>query len=249
MNFTNTIRNWLIKLTGYYIFKKKYLPIGTDLLEDINTKINIEIKTIFDVGANIGQSTLLYSKVFPKANIMSFEPISYTFKDLERNTEKLKNVTLFQFAFGEKMGMAEVKLFDESKSALNSLKHGSMNSENAAKIEVVEVNTIDEFLKKNPEIKNIDLLKIDTEGFEIQVLTGAISALKSGRIKLVFLEVGFSKFNLRSTYISEFHDFFDSNNFSFFGLYDMSIQRIGDKYHYANVLFIHDSITTNHLVQ
>lgn len=249
MNFTNSLRKGLIKLTGYWIYRKKYLPVGTDLMEDLKTKINLDIRTIFDVGANIGNTTYEYNDAFPKAHIFSFEPISTTFLLLETKLKGLINVCCHKIAFGENKGFVEVKLFDENEHYLNSLELNSMNSKKSAKIELVEVDTIDHFLNNHAEISTIDLLKIDTEGFEIQVLKGASSAIQNGRIKLIYLEVGFSKSNHRSTYISDIHDFFDANNFSFFGLYDMSIQRISDKYQYANVLFIHDSVKTNYLLE
>ena len=221
------------------------MPIGTDLFEDIKSKINIDIKNIFDVGANIGQTALQFSEAFPNSHILSFEPISSTFDILKNNTRKKINIDCYHFAFGDKINEIDVKLFDESQSYLNSLKVKAMNQYDFAKTEKVKVDTIDEFLKINKQINKIELLKIDTEGYEIQVLKGASYSIKTGKIKLIYLEAGFSKSNNRSTYYPEIHDYLDSNGYSFFGLYEISQKEIANKFQYGNALFVHDSITSN----
>lgn len=243
MNLTNALRKKIIKLTGYWVYKKKHLPVGTDLFEDLTSKININIKTVFDIGANIGQTAFQYHAAFPNSHILSFEPIRATFEILKNNTKSSKNIDCYNIAFGETVGIVEVKLFDESQSYLNSLKLSAMNPNDSAKTEKIQVDTIDEFLKNNKQIDSIDLLKIDTEGFEIQVLKGANEAIQNGKIKLIYLEAGFSKSNHRSSYYPEIHDFLDSNGFSFFGLYEIAQNEIADKYHFGNALFIHDSLT------
>lgn len=246
MSLTNSLRKSIIKLTGYWIYKRKHLPVGIDLFEDINRKTDLTMKTIFDVGANIGLTAKQFQEVFPNSIVLAFEPVANTFQILKNNVKSNEKIICHNFAFGEKNEVIEIKLFDHSQSYLNSLKVNAMNPKDSAQTEKIQVKTIDTFLNDNPEINSIDLLKIDTEGFETQVLQGALMAINSGKIKLIYLEVGFSKTNHRSTYYPSIHDFLDSNGFSFFGMYEITHKEINIKYNYGNALFIHDSVT-NHV--
>ena len=58
--------------------------------------------------------------------------------------------------------------------------------------ESVDIKTIDWFLKQN-EINEIDLLKIDTQGYDLQVLQGASESFRRGLIKNVYVELNFLK--------------------------------------------------------
>ncbi|MEQ9000471.1 MAG: FkbM family methyltransferase [Coleofasciculus sp. B1-GNL1-01] len=157
-----------------YKTQTRYLPVGLDLVADIN-KIypNLgQIKTIFDVGANIGQTARHFYKSFPNANILSFEPIKETFDELHYNTEKLNRVSCFNHALGNINESRKIYL--KEKSNLNSLVEDIMPiSEN---YDIVNVKTIDEFCENN-DIENIDILKTDTEGWDLNVIQGAIAAL------------------------------------------------------------------------
>jgi len=240
MGLRTLIKNRISSLTGFWIYKKSELPTGTSLLEDINFKINLPLHTIMDVGANIGQTALNFSKDFPQAKILSFEPFNSTYQELKKNTAHLNNVTCFNLAFSNKSESIEVKLFDKEQSVLNSLITDSMNNAVNAKTETILTDTIDEFLSKNAEINSIDLLKIDTEGFEIPILEGAKKSLLNKKIKLIYVEVGFSRTNNRNSYFLDIQNYLEQNNFTFFGFYEICNIDIKYKIHFGNALYIHN---------
>lgn len=236
MTIKTKIREFLIKLSGYWIYKKKHLPVGCDLFNDLKYKIGLPLKTVFDVGANVGQTALNFDKEFQDTEIFSFEPVKTTFLKLTANTKNNCRINCNNIAFGDKVESVEINIFEERSSALNSLKKEAMNQNDGIK-ETIEVMTGDIFCQEN-SISEIDLLKIDTEGYEIKVLEGFSKMISDSRIKAIYCEVGFSPINKRNTYINELFDFASQNDFQFYGLYEVYNKRINEGNNFGNILFI-----------
>jgi hypothetical protein len=113
-----------------------------------------------------------------------------------------------------------------------------MNLESNSKKEKIAVETIDDFIKING-INEIDLLKIDTEGYEINVLNGAKNTLLNNQIKLIFLEVGLdNEFNKRHQNMIDIQMYLTSKNFVFVGYYNVAHSLMPTKYHFANALYV-----------
>jgi FkbM family methyltransferase len=241
---TTILREKLIQLTGYWMYKKKLLPIGADIIVDLKEKVGIDFKNFFDVGANIGQTALLFSRNFPNATIHSFEPIKGTFKKLIENTKKNSAIKCHKLALSDIEEEIEVKVFDDDKSVLNSLKTHLQDPSQNAKLEKIQTTTLDCFVSRN-EIGSIDLLKIDTEGFEIPVLNGAMESLKNHSIKSIYIEVGFSKKNVRNTYFIDAFDFLSELGYVFFGFYEIHHYDLENQNHFGNALFIHPAYIKN----
>jgi len=241
MSLKHLLKTKVENLTGYYIHKKSDLPVGVDLKHDIQHKLKkVEVRTIFDVGANLGQTAIKFSNEFPNAKIHSFEPISSTYNKLVQNTKDYSNVICNNFALGNEVGETEISIFDEKDSGLNSLVGSNMNNKQDSKKEIIKISTIDEYLKAN-NIQNIDLLKIDTEGFEINVMNGAINAFKNNNVKLIFLEVGLdNKINKRHQYFVDIQSYLSEQNFVFVGFYEVIHSLLPIKFHFANALYINE---------
>lgn len=236
MSITNKLRKKLIDISGYWFYKRKHLPIGADFVEDLR-KLNLSVETIFDVGANYGQTALYYAENFPNSKIYSFEPIEKPYKKLVKETKHLKNVFCFPNAFGDTNDTIEISLFDENQSQLNSLKHNNTNLNSNAVKEQITVKTLDSFLQEQ-DIQTIDLLKIDTEGYEIEVLKGALNSLKSGKIKLILCEAALSFANERNTQLVNIINFLKPYNFTLLGMYETNINYLNQGLAYSNILFV-----------
>lgn len=241
---TRTLREKLIDLTGYWMYKKKVLPIGADLMVDIKEKIGLEPKTIFDVGANIGQTAKLFSRYFPKAVIHSFEPVSSSFEKLSAFAKKNPGIKPYQLALSNVQEQIPMKLFEGEASVLNSFKNHLQNNSEGARVEMIRADTLDHFIAEH-NIDEIDLLKIDTEGYEIPVLNGSLTTLKNNKIKLIYLEVGFSTKNVRHSYFFEVFDLLTQYGFSLFGLYEIHHYDFENENHFGNALFIHKKYLKN----
>jgi FkbM family methyltransferase len=135
-------------------------------------------KVVFDVGANIGEYSGEILKINSLIIIHAFEPGSAVFGELK----KLKLVAN-NFAMGNKSG--KHLLYQEKERST----HNSFYSfnDNTLKPVEVEVQTIDEYCIKN-NIKHIDFLKIDVEGFEYPVLIGAEKMLADRAVDYIQFE-------------------------------------------------------------
>ena len=141
-------------------------------------------KRIFiDVGANIGNHSIFYSKYFKK--ILSFEPSKISFKVLSLNVENLKNIKIFNFGLSN---ISKEFYFDD-KATKNV---AGLKFKKKGKIPV-KAEVFDEKFKK---LKNIDLVKIDVEGHELNVIEGMKKTLKNNSPLLI---IEFDPFKYRNS--------------------------------------------------
>ena len=121
-------------------------------------------------------------QLLPALRIFAFEPVSETFEILRRETRRWPNVAVYPYAMGDAAGSAEIHLHD--LSVMNSLVGGPGAT---GATETVEIRTVDGMMRELG-LDFIHFLKIDTEGFESQVLAGAAEALAEGRIGILQAE-------------------------------------------------------------
>lgn len=142
---------------------------------------------IFDVGANNGQYLEMLVNILGdiKPVIHSFEPDAKAFQKLTEKFGHLEHVFLNNFALGDQ----------ENKSVLYVSKEGGVDSSliksnNHEFLEYeIQVKTLDAYCLEH-NISQIDFLKIDTEGYEMSVLKGAINSLEKKAIHSIQLEHG-----------------------------------------------------------
>ena len=183
---------------GYEIQKKGFSNNFEVLAKLINKTENINI---FDVGANEGRWIDSVNEFFKKPNIHAFEPSEKEFQILKEKYSEERNIVLNNFALGE---MEDEQYFNINyKGGLNSFYDVNQNTnwfrrqQNNKKVfnenftlkkQKVSINTIDNYLiSKNIEF--IDIVKIDTQGYEPKVLEGALNALKSKKIQTILAEI------------------------------------------------------------
>lgn len=152
---------------------------------------NVDDWTLFDVGANIGDYTLLLKEVFGKNSfVYSFEPAKNTFHELESNLINQTNVRLCNFGLGEER--TRLTLYSNAaSSSMASVYHRRLDHFNMAlnQTEDIEIRTVDDFCDEN-SINHIHLLKLDVEGHEIKVIRGASNMIISGKIDFIQFEFG-----------------------------------------------------------
>ena len=164
---------------------------------------------IFDVGANKGQSIDRFNSIFNHCEIHSFEPLpklisflkqKYNHKDIYiidcALSDKIENKKIYSNNIGNYGAMASFyKLKNNSKfkndyQTKNSKigKKNYQSKELTSEVFNIITNTLDNYVEKN-NIKIIDVLKIDTQGFESEVLIGSINSLNKKIIKNIELEL------------------------------------------------------------
>jgi FkbM family methyltransferase len=166
-------------------------PFGVRWYRDIQYFPNgVALDTVFDIGANTGQTAQQLVRHFPKARIYSFEPVPSTFQELVRNTSNYGNVEPVCCALGAARGSG--KMTTESLSVGNTLVvNEELGSSSGALVEV-PVDTVDAFCADR-NLQRVNLLKIDTEGYEMSVLRGAQNLLAEKRIDFILAECDFSR--------------------------------------------------------
>ena len=155
-----------------FFFHKKYedelfLPI-TNLIK------KNDIDYFLDIGSCWGIYSLRLSKSFKNLNILAFDPIKKNIDRFKKSIlkNKINNIKLFHIAIGSKKG--NIKLGSTDKYSPNY----KVNQIKSVIVENSKVDTLDNlFFKKN---KNL-IIKIDTEGYELEVLKGANNLLKNNK--------------------------------------------------------------------
>ena len=120
-------------------------------------------KVIFDIGGNIGVTSVYLASIFPDALIYVFEPLKDNFEILQKNAQNYSNIKAFNFGLGSQNGSFKVYLSDDSENFGGV----SFFPEPYAECEVRNINdVISEY-----GIGSIELIKIDTEGAEFDILS------------------------------------------------------------------------------
>ncbi len=170
-----------------------------------------EDMTVFDVGANVGELTFLFSRFAQSGKVYAFEASRAAYKKLEIicNAAERRNVVLNHLALSNKNGFIELYVYEDALSSFNSqakrpLKDHGLDIEPIG-IEKVSAMTIDAYCQRK-KIEKIDLLKIDVEGAEFQVMQGAFNMLKNKRIACLTFEFGQTTFDI-GTKPSEIENF------------------------------------------
>jgi FkbM family methyltransferase len=242
----------LLKRSGFHLFTNGSLPPGVDWLLDLK-KLGLHASVIFfDVGANVGQTIFEVRASFPQASIFAFEPFPVTFGTLRECTAHLKNVRIFPLALGASPGALQVNT--RQNSVLNSLVGAAQATESApydAGSVLVTMDSLQNFCAQH-EIDVIDVLKTDTEGYDLEVLRGAGELLGAGRVRYVYAEVTFCAQNRQNTPFSPLFDYLAEKNFRLLGLYETyTLHHFPEPNVFCNALFVHRShhVNTNHALQ
>ena len=145
--------------------------------------------TVLDVGAHHGFYTLLASrKVGPRGRVIAFEPSPRERKLLLRHLRlnRCKNVSVESFALGSQEAQANFFLVEGGETGCNSLRPPNVNE--ATKILSVPVRKLDDFFHQQG-IRQVDFIKMDVEGAELDVLRGAAQLLQRPPRPVVLCEV------------------------------------------------------------
>ncbi len=156
---------------------------------------------IFDIGAHYGETVKLFSNKFKIKEFHCFEPSPINFKVLTKNINSL-NIKKKLFLHNVGIGSNNKSTFlnqtqESSSSTINDFNLDSKYLKR--KMKILNIENIDQYFKKIPvklisldeyikkeNIKKIDLLKIDTEGFEYDVIKGMSSS--SNLVKFIYFE-------------------------------------------------------------
>ena len=173
--FSHDIVSHHINLDGFYEIEE--LDLIFSWLEDLNSTLKDRLfdGNALDIGANIGNHSIFFSKYFKK--VFSFEPHPKIFKLLEINSKlkqniEIKNIGLSDtskssrlFFSKENMGASSLEIFTQSSSDIT--------------VQLERVDDLD-------YLNNISFIKIDVEGHEYEVLKGSEQVITSNQPVIMF---------------------------------------------------------------
>lgn len=226
---------------GIKIYRKSYLPKGVDWIHDayrLSKENRWEINTIFDIGANIGEISIELANVFDSSKIYAFEPIHSTYDHLCNNTKTLKSrITPINYGLSSEPSEAEFLICNSwpGKNKINRLKKsGEQPDELYDSSEVCNLTTIDNFFEHH-NLQKVDILKTDTEGFDLEVLQGGSMLLSTNPPKIIVSEVDFD--NLGHTDFYSLQDYLVPFGYSLYALYNYW-HNPSNRILYCNAMFV-----------
>lgn len=177
---------------------------------------------IFDVGANVGDYSLLVNSFIPSAQIYAFEPAALVYQQLATRLSSVANGKSFQafnFGFSDEEKTVELHSYTVEGQAVSLISSIDRRlPTQVVQVEVIDterilVRTLDSFCESEG-IERIDFLKLDVEGHEVAVLAGARRMLERGAISMIQFEFGPANIYSRTYFynfwslLSDSYDFF-----------------------------------------
>ncbi len=159
-------------------------------------KNKFKFKLIIDVGSNVGEYTELFKNINKNIEVVCFEPQKKIFNNLKKNLKNYKKIKFYNLAIGSyntyknlntNLGSSYISSFSNfnKKSKYYKVRNSLLNQSDIKKYEKVKVVRLDSF--KEFKKKKIDLIKIDVEGYEIEVLKGMGKILKN--TEMIMIEI------------------------------------------------------------
>ena len=195
----------------------------------------------FDIGAHRGESIKLYLSKFKINEIYSFEPLESNFNILNNYKnlvlKDFQNTKIFleNFALGSEVKKVKIKELNEtSSSTFNEINVNSkyfkkkksflpsLNKENFFFEKEVQMNTLSEYIKKK-SIKKIDFMKIDTEGYEYDVLLGLKGQFD--KVSIIMFEHHYDDMLKKNYKFGDIHKLLNENNFEQIFKYKMPFRK------------------------
>jgi len=155
---------------------------------------DLNINTVMDVGANVGQFALEISKVLPNARIYSFEALRSVYGELLKNSKEIKNFKAINVALGNFSGTTKIyrNKYSPSSSVLEMAdlhKKVFPHTKETYEGKVVVRRLDDIITEEKLELKPNTLIKLDVQGYEDKVIQGGIGTFKKATV--IITEVSF----------------------------------------------------------
>ena len=198
---------------------------GTEHLRMLN---NLDCNHIIDIGANKGQFALVSRKRFPKARIDSFEPLSDAADIFEKVFKNDDDTFLHRIAVGKKEDVVTIHVSNKADSSSLlpigenqvSLFPGTQELEQRS----IKVAPLEKIIARN-DIQQPAMLKIDVQGYELEVLYGCQSLFD--KINYIYCECSFFELYEGQALTHEIIEFLSQNGFKLTGIYHVHYNKLG----------------------
>ena len=192
---------------------------------------------VYDVGANRGQFAWA-ARFFTKAQIVAFEPLSSAFSSLQFVAQELGGIEVINAAVGQEEGTATINISaaDDSSSIREILPLQEQLYPGTERIAEESINVITlKSVLEGRQMTGKSLLKIDVQGYELEVLKGAGSHLE--RFSAIYLEASFVRLYEGQALFWEVSDYLRSCGFTLSRIYNVCFDSEGNSVQ-ADFLFL-----------
>jgi FkbM family methyltransferase len=223
---------------GYEIRRSSKFP-GSNVMKDVLLLTRIAGGTarpvVFDVGANIGNLTRQFHQTLGNPFIHAFEPGPESFLQLQANCSDIPDVILNNWGVGAQK--EELQFRENQHSVMSSfLEPGPDHWGTISRQLKVPICTVDGYCQEN-SINRIDILKSDTQGYDLEVFHGAKRMIDEGRIRLILTEIIFSQIYDGQPELDEIYRYLHDRNFRLVSFYGLEYQE--NLLGWLDALFIH----------
>lgn len=173
---------------------------------------------VFDIGANIGCHTFYFAKkVGEEGRVFAFEPMSRVFQRLKKNAElnSFKNVVLEKIALSDINRRNQTAWFQNSYPLFKTKEPTDRKAE-----EKIDFFTLDDYTEER-NLKRIDFIKIDVDGYEYKILWGSAESLKKFQ-PLMIIEFGKNNLEKCGDILKNLINFLVSLGYSFYSEKDLT---------------------------
>ena len=168
--------------TNYFIFGVDHKRYGQDNIHPLFSINACKGTVAIDVGASCGQEIVGLSKaVGPEGTVYCFEP-SFSFEALKDTValNHLTNVVCVRAGVGAKAGAMPLN----NNGGLYFI-GANMADQSQGQLTEIPIVSIDSFLHEMEEERPVSLIKIDTDGYELEVISGAMGTIKAHKTNII----------------------------------------------------------------
>jgi FkbM family methyltransferase len=220
--------------------------------------------TIFDVGANNGLSLLEFKSWWPQSTIHCFEPQQECWNELESRAADYEAESVFinKVGAGEKDSEALTFFTHDITTGQSGFNRVNTHSQDSVRLKelagskqaledyesslnhsrAVPVTRLDNYIANN-QIKNINLLKIDTQGYEPEVLAGLGEALS--RVDIVISELMFYDFYERTLSFTDIEKYLLPAGFKLYDISHISKNPMNGRTDWVDVIYVNNRLLAN----
>ncbi len=220
---------WILQALRGNLFSLASFEVVSNLKEMVP-----ELDYIIDVGANSGQFSKVVGYFYPQATIDAFEPLPNLYSKIEKTFENKKNIRTYNVALGNENGtiMFNKNNYGHISSILeisNTNKHYPKQKNDLNQI-VVEIKTLDSLNLIKNKTKGTALLKLDVQGYELEVLKGATETINN--IDYIVIEANLEELYSNQPSFTKMNSYLNESEFELMGMLDFNL---GDKNKYIEV--------------
>jgi len=196
------------------------------------------VSKIIDIGANKGQFAESIFKRNKHLRVVSFEPLPEAYKILAQKVAQNNHWESYNCAIGSDSSESTIYVSENShSSSLLKINQNHLTAEKSAKVvkeETVSVKLLSDVIKS--DVKETLMLKIDTQGFELEVLKGSIDLFS--KVELIIVELSFVQLYDQSAKFSTVINFLEEYGFILYQIFPEFTNQTTHQLLQANGVFV-----------